>query len=93
MTREQPQETPGYGLVMDRRAKLTLTGVTDVESFDEGAVVLHTHGGRLVVTGRELHVSGLTLDSGRLELGGEISGLSWEGPSERRSLWRGLLHR
>ena len=36
-----------YGMTLERRGRAAITGVTDVESFDETAVILHTHGGRL----------------------------------------------
>ena len=49
-----PTPEKPYGLTLDRREKAVLTGVTDVERFDENEVVLHTHGGRLIVTGTGL---------------------------------------
>ena len=63
-----------YGLTLDRREKAVLTGVTDVERFDENEVVLSTHGGRLVLTGTGLHVSSLQLEEGRLLVDGTIDG-------------------
>ena len=46
-----------YGMTMEKRSRAAITGVTDVESFDETAVILHTHGGRLILTGSGLHVA------------------------------------
>lgn len=73
-----------FALSIDRRAKATLTGVTDVESFDESTVVLLTHGGRLILTGSELHVSSLMLEEGRLQLEGVIDSAAYDGGAGRR---------
>ncbi|MGN0747146.1 MAG: YabP/YqfC family sporulation protein, partial [Aristaeellaceae bacterium] len=64
--------------------KAVVTGVTDVESFDDGAVVLHTHGGRLTLTGTGLHVSSLQLEEGRLTVDGVIDSAAYEGGTARR---------
>lgn len=87
MIKETPQTGPGYSLTLDRRQKATLTGVTDVESFDDQTVVLHTHGGRLVITGSGLHVSGLTLEDGRLTLDGAIDSAAYDAPAGLRRSW------
>ncbi len=76
--------TQAYGLTLDKREKAVLTGVTDVERFDESEVVLHTHGGRLVVTGTGLHVSSLQLEEGRLLVDGAIDGVVYDGTTPKR---------
>lgn len=73
-----------FGLTIDRRARATLSGVTDVESFDEHTVILHTHGGRLIVSGTGLHVSSLQLEEGKLLLEGSIDSAAYDGPSGKR---------
>ena len=73
-----------YGLTLDRREKAVLTCVTDVERFDESEVVLHTHGGRLVLTGTGLHVSSLQLEEGRLLVDGAIDGVVYDGGAPKR---------
>ena len=79
----QATEKP-YGLTMDRREKAVLTGVTDVERFDENEVVLHTHGGRLILPGTGLHVSSLQLEEGRLLVDGAIDGVVYDGGAMKR---------
>lgn len=83
MQKATPQEKP-FALSIDRRAKATLTGVTDVESFDENTVILHTHGGRLILSGSGLHVSSLQLEDGKLLLEGAIDSAVYDGPSAKR---------
>ena len=84
----QTTEKP-YGLTMDRREKAVLTGVTDVERFDENEVVLHTHGGRLILTGTGLHVSSLQLEEGRLLVDGTIDSASYDSGMPRSGGRRG----
>lgn len=79
----QPTEKP-YGLSLDRREKAVLTGVTDVERFDENEVVLSTHGGRLILTGTGLHVASLQLEEGRLLVDGTIDGVVYDGGVKKR---------
>lgn len=80
---------PGYSLSLDRRKHAVLTGVTDVESFDDASVVLHTHGGRLTLHGAELHVSRLQLENGQLEVDGVIDAAVYDtSPMKRRSWLR-----
>ena len=83
MQKNAPAEKP-FSLVIDRRARATLTGVTDVECFDENTVILHTHGGRLTLTGSGLHVSSLLLEDGKLLLEGAIDSAAYDGPAGKR---------
>ncbi|MBR2719331.1 MAG: YabP/YqfC family sporulation protein [Clostridia bacterium] len=88
---KNPSTEKPFSLTIDRRARATLTGVTDVESFDENAVILHTHGGRLVLTGSGLHVSSLQLEEGRLLLEGTIDSAGYEGATRKGSFFRRAL--
>ena len=45
-----------HKLTLSERKKLTMTGVTEVVSFEEDAVVLKTALGTLVIQGRELQL-------------------------------------
>ncbi len=62
----------------DERRRLSLSGVTEVESFDENAVVAATTAGTLVIRGSELHVSVLSLDTGDLQIEGRVDALQYE---------------
>ena len=72
------------GLAIERRAKAVVTGVEDVESFDEEQVAMHTAAGRLILTGSGLHVESLQLEQGRLVVTGRIDSASY-GDSPRKS--------
>ena len=83
------EEQLAHGLQLDRREKLTMTGVTEVVSFGENMVVLRTGLGLLNVHGRELQLKNLSLEEGRVAVEGHISALIYEEPRARG--WRGLF--
>lgn len=69
-------ETQGrHNAIMENRSKLMLTGVNDVESFDEKQIILYTQLGELTIRGEKLHVSEMSIESGELNVDGEISAL------------------
>ena len=61
-----------HKLVVNERKGLTMTGVTEVISFDDGAVVVHTQLGTLVVQGKELKLKTLSVDGGRIYYGADL---------------------
>lgn len=75
---EEKLQTDPHKLTLDSRSKLTMTGVTEVESFDEAAVVLHTSKGVLVVRGSGLHLQQLSLDGGQVLVDGTVDSLTYE---------------
>ena len=74
-------ETPlalSHKLMLEGRNKLTITGVTDAQSFDEVAAVLETARGTLIIRGQNLHVEQLNLEAGEVKLSGEVDSLVYE---------------
>ena len=82
---EQNFQLP-HKLTLDERQRLTMTGVTEVVSFDDTAVVLRTVLGTLEVQGQQLKLKTLSLDGGQVAVDGHISALYYEEPREKRSL-------
>lgn len=83
----------GHNLRLEDRNKLSLTGVTDVESFDETAAVLETAMGTLVIRGSSLHVEQLNLEAGELKLSGEVDSLGYEQRASSQGSFLGRLFR
>ncbi len=67
-----------HKLTLDGRNRLTLTGVTEVESFDEAMVVLHTTRGTLLIRGDGLHLQLLSLDGGQVHVDGTVQSMTYE---------------
>ena len=59
-----------HQLILEDRRALTVSGVSDVDSFDE-----LTDLGELTVKGENLHINRLNLESGELMLEGHIQSL------------------
>ena len=78
-----------HKLCLNERRQLTMTGVTEVVSFDETAVVLQTSLGLLIVQGQQLSLKNLSLEGGQVMVEGTISALSYEEP--RQGGWRRLF--
>ena len=60
------------------RERLTVSGVEDVERFDENSIVMSTAAGTLIVSGAELHIGKLSLDGGELHVDGQIDSIAYE---------------
>ncbi len=67
-----------HSVTMKDRKVLTLTGVTEVVSFDDSAVVLRTSMGTLVIQGQQLQLKNLTLEGGQVAVEGAIDALHYE---------------
>ena len=87
---EERMQLP-HKLTLNERKNLTMTGVTEVVSFDDSAVVLRTCLGTLVIQGRELQLKTLSLDGGQVAVDGNISALIYEEPKQSGSWLRRLL--
>lgn len=66
-----------HSVVLEDRRRLTVSGVSDVDSFDEQMIVVFTELGELTVKGTDLHISRLSLEMGELAVEGDIASLSY----------------
>ena len=74
---ERNREMP-HTVILEGREKLSISGVVDVQSFDEDQVLLETVRGMLVVRGQGLHVERLQLEAGELIVEGEVGCLEYD---------------
>ena len=63
---EHSQSRSAHKIAMMNRRTGSITGVTDVISFDIAEVLLETELGMLQIKGADLHVNRLSLEKGRL---------------------------
>ena len=85
---EQQMAFP-HKLALDQRNSLTMTGVTEVVSFDENAVIVNTELGRLTVQGQQLQLKTLSVEGGQIAVEGNIAALQYEEPRQKG----GWVHR
>lgn len=76
-----------HKLTLNERKNLTMTGVTEVVSFDDSSVLLHTALGTLEVQGEDLKLKTLSIDGGQVVVDGHISALYYEEPRQAGGFW------
>ncbi len=81
-----------HRLTMDQRERLWVSGVEEVESFDEEEISVLTVRGRLYVRGSGLKVDKLAKDTGELSVSGLVTGLEYQETGPRHGFWSRLLH-
>lgn len=86
----QMQDETQRLLLTDRKA-LHLTGILDVESFDETGTVLKISDGILAVEGEGLHVVKLDLSSGEVSIDGKINGIFYSDSGSAKSRGKRLF--
>jgi sporulation protein YabP len=67
-----------HNVIMEGRKRVSVSGVDDVESFDENEIVMSTSQGILIVRGKELKIEKLSLDSGDVVMYGIVDKLEYE---------------
>lgn len=77
-----------HTLELKDRKNLLLSGVCDVESFDDELIILNTELGTLHIQGKNLHISKLNLTSGEVNVDGLIVALVYTGDSKSK---KGLM--
>ncbi|MGI5972069.1 MAG: sporulation protein YabP [Oscillospiraceae bacterium] len=66
-----------HQVIIDARETLSVSGVTDVMSFDENEIIMETTKGGLTVSGKDLQVESLSLETGDVGISGNIDSLRY----------------
>lgn len=72
-----------HNLILENRKSLTISGITDVDSFDEKAICLYTQLGELTIQGKELHIDSMSVETGDMTVTGDIWAIVY-GDKDRR---------
>lgn len=83
-----------HKLTMEKRQMAEVTGVLDVDSFDEKEILLVTGEGKLLIRGEKLHMTQLSLESGVVRFAGRIDSMSYQSknsPKNQEPLLKRLL--
>lgn len=80
-----------HNIILEDRERLSVSGVEDVDSFDDRQIVLRTTQGSLILRGSELHIDRLSLETGELGVTGLITELGYEETAPGGSLWSRLF--
>lgn len=79
-----------HNIIMENRRSLSISGVMDIDSFDEQMVVVFTEEGELTIKGINLHINKIDVESGDLVMEGEVDSLTY---SDNQPQPGGLLAR
>lgn len=71
------QKARMHKISLINRRSCTLTGVSDVLSFDIHEILLETDQGMLMIKGDDLHVNRLTLEKGEVDIDGRIDSFTY----------------
>ena len=85
---EEKKTVKPHNLILEGRKNLIVSGVSDVDSFDDQAIVAYTDLGELTIKGKNLHISKLSVETGDLKVSGEIISLSY---TDNRQVSGGII--
>ncbi len=85
MNSEEKNTKSNHNIIMENRSSLTISGVTDVDSFDERCISLYTQLGELVIRGRDLHINSMSVETGDMTIDGDIWALNYGDKDKRGS--------
>jgi len=72
-----------HNLILEDRSAMNLSGVTDVDCFDERTIRLYTQLGELVIKGKNLHIDTVSVETGDMRVSGDIWSLQY-GDKDRK---------
>lgn len=82
MIQEKTPKT-AQNLILENRRSLSISGITDVDSFDEREICLYTQLGELAIQGKELHIDSMSVETGDMTITGDIWSIVY-GDRDRR---------
>ena len=92
---ESKKELVNHEIKLSQRESLVVSGVNEVESFDDVSAILKTVCGRLTVEGNNLKMTVLDTEKGLVTLDGIIELLSYSDDtrSESKGVFKSLFHK
>ncbi|MBE7024580.1 MAG: sporulation protein YabP [Ruminococcaceae bacterium] len=91
-TKPAPKEVI-HNVILENRKRLTLSGIEDVDSFDEETIVLFADSGSLTVKGTGLHINKLSVETGEVSIEGEVDSLVYTDGESGKTRGMGFLAR
>ena len=74
-----------HNCILEDRKRLSVSGVNNVESFDEETIIAATDYGDLTIKGQKMLITKLSLEVGELAIEGEIFALSYSESVQKSS--------
>ena len=78
-------------IILEDRTKLSISGVEQVDNFNETLITLETIRGGISIKGEELNISNLNLEEGKVTIDGMISAISYNNKDNSQGKNGGFL--
>ena len=72
-------------LVLENRNKLSVSGVTDILSFDDQIVIIDTNMGMLTIKGIDLRINKLSIDTSDIIVEGTINSMVYSDKIDKKT--------
>lgn len=82
-----------HKVVVAERKSETVSGISDVLSFDENEIVLDTEMGLLTIKGKDLHISRLSLELGEADMEGKVDSMVYSERGHKKKQDGSLMSR
>lgn len=89
----QAGEGAAHGFTLMNRSHAEISGVIDVDCFNEELIVLNTSMGAMTITGSGLNISSLSQEQGKLVVDGEFDSVEYSGRAKKNGGFFGRLLR
>ena len=91
---ERRREDMIHNVTLEERRNMTVSGVEDVDSFDEDKIVAYTTEGVMTVKGAGMRINRLNVEKGEMEIDGEIDSVEYaEGHKSEKGSFFGKIFR
>lgn len=74
---ENKIKSKNQNIIIEDRMRMTVSGVEQVENFNDNTIILITINGGMTIKGEGLNISKLNLDDGNVKIDGKINGVAY----------------
>ena len=82
-----------HNVIIEGRKKISVSGVQDMECFDENKVVVYTNMGVLEICGINFHMNKLSLETEEIIIEGDIDSVIYEDANAHAKVKKNLISR
>lgn len=77
MDERKNDNKPFHSITINQRETINVSGVEDVESFDENEIILYTSEGGIILSGEEFKINRLSVETGDVEIQGFVNEIKY----------------
>lgn len=78
-------------IILEERSKLSISGVEQVDNYNENTITLGSVRGGITIKGEELNISKLNLEDGNVRIDGIINSISYSNKESTNNKGTGFL--